>query len=234
MAKQIRGIGIDRTTNYFFMEKVDMLIARLWASLLRKTRLGRVLSSRSNAWRKKDPKKDDEFISETEQMTYPWNESFVTFLFYFIPVSAVFWAKIAIQEPTFDRVIVHFKSIPMADMEIVLPEKKNPGLTPMDWVIFLGSAIVGLVAVVGSLDMPKADLWVIFAILLIVIGYCAKTYVTFQQNMATYQNLITQSMYDKRLDSGKGTLLHLCDDVIQQEKYQKIPKKKKRDHMVQL
>lgn len=39
----------------------------------------------------------------------------------------------------------------------------------------------------------------------------------FQQNMAQYQNLITQSMYDKQLDSGKGTLLHLCDDVIQQE-----------------
>lgn len=35
--------------------------------------------------------------------------------------------------------------------------------------------------------------------------------------MATYQNLITQSMYDKQLDSGKGTLLHLCDDVVQQE-----------------
>uniref|UniRef100_A0A453K4Z0 Uncharacterized protein n=1 Tax=Aegilops tauschii subsp. strangulata TaxID=200361 RepID=A0A453K4Z0_AEGTS len=31
------------------------------------------------------------------------------------------------------------------------------------------------------------------------------------------QNLITKSMYDKQLDSGKGTLLHLCDDVIQQE-----------------
>ena len=35
--------------------------------------------------------------------------------------------------------------------------------------------------------------------------------------MAAYQNLITQSMYDKQLDSGRGTLLHLCDDVIQQE-----------------
>ena len=39
----------------------------------------------------------------------------------------------------------------------------------------------------------------------------------FQANMVTYQNLITKSMYDKQLDSGKGTLLHLCDDVIQQE-----------------
>jgi hypothetical protein len=35
--------------------------------------------------------------------------------------------------------------------------------------------------------------------------------------MTIYQNLITKSMYDKQLDSGKGTLLHLCDDVIQQE-----------------
>ncbi|KAL7232898.1 hypothetical protein ACSBR2_010827 [Camellia fascicularis] len=203
-----RGIGIDRTTNYFFMEKVDMLIARLWASLLRKTRLERVLSSKSNARRKKDPKKDDEFISETEQ-------------------DDLYVERIRLQNMELRRAstngtgrgifVKHFKNIPMADMEIVLPEKKNPGLTPMDWVIFLGSAIVGLVAVVGSLDMPKADLWVIFAILSTVIGYCAKTYFTFQQNMATYQNLITQSMYDKQLDSGKGTLLHLCDDVIQQE-----------------
>ncbi|KAK7344731.1 hypothetical protein VNO77_14711 [Canavalia gladiata] len=29
-----------------------------------------------------------------------------------------------------------------------------------------------------------------------------------------YQNLITQSMYGKQLDNGKGTFLHLCDDVI--------------------
>lgn len=39
----------------------------------------------------------------------------------------------------------------------------------------------------------------------------------FQEKLAAYQNLIAQSMYDKLLDSGRGTLLHLCDDVIQQE-----------------
>ncbi|KAL9323794.1 hypothetical protein ACSQ67_008651 [Phaseolus vulgaris] len=105
----------------------------------------------------------------------------------------------------------------MADMEIVLPEKKNPGLTPMDWVKFLGSAVVGLAAVGSSLNVDTADLRVIGAILSTVIGYFVKTYFTFQQNLVQYQNLITQSMYDKQLDSGKGTLLHLCDDVIQQE-----------------
>ncbi|XAR58329.1 hypothetical protein NMG60_11026780 [Bertholletia excelsa] len=228
-----RGIGLDQTTDYFFMEKVDMLIARFWSWLLLKTRLERVLSRKSSSRHNKDPKKDDEISAETERD----NDLYIERIR--LENMELSWknllGKITIQEPTFDRIIVvyrrasnktkidrgifvkHFKNIPMADMEIVLPEKKNPSLTPMDWVKFLGSAIVGLVAVVGSLELPKADFWVIFAILSTVIGYCAKTYFTFQQNMATYQNLITQSMYDKQLDSGKGTLLHLCDDVIQQE-----------------
>ncbi|KAH6813830.1 aminopeptidase, partial [Perilla frutescens var. frutescens] len=227
-----RGIGIDKTTDYFIMEKVDAMIGRLWAWIMRKTRLAKILSRRTSSRQKKDPKKDDDIISETEDdglyveriRLENMEISFKNML-----------SKNTIQEPTFDRIIVvyrrassktkaergiyvkHFKNIPMADMEIVLPEKKNPSLTPMDWVKFLISAIVGLVAVVGSVEMPKADLWVMFAILSTVLGYCAKIYFTFQQNMATYQNLITQSMYDKQLDSGRGTLLHLCDDVIQQE-----------------
>ncbi|KAG5231887.1 hypothetical protein OIU76_005272 [Salix suchowensis] len=226
-----RGIGIDKTTDYFVMEKVDMLIGRFWGFLLRVTRLDKFFD-KSRGQHKKDLKKNDDLNSEEDQddlfveriRLEKMDISFKNLL-----------RKTTIQEPTFDRIIVvyreatpksktdrgiyikHFKNIPMADLEIVLPEKKNPGLTPKDWVTFLVSAVVGLVAVLGSVKMPKIDLWVIFAVLSTVVGYCAKTYFTFQQNMAAYQNLITQSMYDKQLDSGKGTLLHLCDDVIQQE-----------------
>lgn len=129
-----RGIGIDKTTDYFIMEKVDAIIGRLWAWIMRKTkwvtffitktclsqglkinmylcdfghahrsvfipgflflafcsynsfspllsishthcvlikqsfssfRLEKVFSRRTSS-RKKDPKKDDEIISETE------------------------------------------------------------------------------------------------------------------------------------------------------------------------
>ncbi|KAJ6873674.1 hypothetical protein NC651_032510 [Populus alba x Populus x berolinensis] len=227
-----RGIGIDKTTDYFVLEKVDMLIGRLWGSLLRVTRLDKIFARKSRGHHKKDLKKNDDLNSEEDQ-----DDLFVERIRLEKMDLSVknLLRKTTIQEPTFDRIIVvyrraapksktergiyvkHFKNIPMADLEIVLPEKKNPGLTPMDWVKFLVSAVVGLVAVSGSVEMPKADLWVIFAILSTVVGYCAKTYFTFQQNMASYQNLITQSMYDKQLDSGKGTLLHLCDDVIQQE-----------------
>ncbi|KAF7819338.1 uncharacterized protein G2W53_024793 [Senna tora] len=234
-----RGIGIDQTTDYFFMEKVDMIIGRFWAYLLRLTRMEKLFSRRSKRHHKKDLKKDDDINFEADQDDFYVERKRLENM----ELSARnLLSKTTIQEPTFDRIIVvyrfkihgllrastklkaergiyvkHFKNIPMADMEIVLPEKKNPGLTPMDWVKFIGSAVVGLVAVVSSLEMPKADLWVMMAVLVSVVTYCAKTYFTFQQNMASYQNLITQSMYDKQLDSGKGTLLHLCDDVIQQE-----------------
>ncbi|VFQ96648.1 unnamed protein product [Cuscuta campestris] len=143
-------------------------------------------------------------------------------------------SKTTIQEPTFERIIIvyrlqsreadcrgiyvkHFKNIPMADMEIVLPEKKNPGLTPLDWVKFLISAAIGLVTVASQLAKSKADIKVLATVCSAVAGYVAKTYFTYNKNLRDYQNLITRSMYDKQLDSGRGTLLHLCDDVIQQE-----------------
>ncbi|XP_009782799.1 uncharacterized protein LOC107804526 [Nicotiana tabacum] len=224
-----RGIGIDRTTDWFIMEKIDMIITRTWKWLLKKTGGDKYFRRKIN--KKKKPLKK-RIPSEEEQDFYVERIRIQNME---LTVPNVL-GKITIQEPTFERIIVvyrrasedeekpdrgiyvkHLKNIPMADLEIVLPEKKNPSLTPMDWVQFIASAIVGLFAVVTSLDMPEADLWVLFAILSTIIGYCAKIYFTFQQNMAQYQNLITQSMYDKQLDSGRGTLLHLCDDVIQQE-----------------
>ncbi|KAK7380705.1 hypothetical protein VNO78_33220 [Psophocarpus tetragonolobus] len=228
-----RGIGIDRTTDFFIMEKVDMLIARFWSYILRLTRLDKFFSSKAKRRRRKDPKKDDENNLEAEDNQ---DDVYERIRLENMPLRfGNLLNKNTIQEPTFDRIIVvyrlassrskkdrgifvkHFKNIPMADMEIVLPEKKNPGLTPMDWVKFLGSAAVGLVAVASSIELDTADLRVIGAVLSTVLGYFVKTYFTFQQNLVQYQNLITQSMYDKQLDSGKGTLLHLCDDVIQQE-----------------
>lgn len=226
-----RGIGIDQTTDYFIMEKLDMIISRIWGWFLNFTRLQNILSRRPSRRSERDPRETDEVNAETVQDMFVERIRIENME---LSLRNLF-GQIMIQEPTFDRMIVvyrrastknksergiyvkHFKNIPMADMELVLPEKKNPGLTPMDWVKFLVSAVLGLAALVGSLEMPKADIWVIVAILSGLVGYCAKVYFTFQQNMATYQNLITQSMYDKQLDSGRGTLLHLCDDVIQQE-----------------
>lgn len=155
-----RGIGIDRTTDYFIMEKLDVIISRAWSSLLRVTRIDRLFSKKPQVKSKKDTKKTDEINEDLEEP-----ELFVERIrLEKIELSVRnLMSKMTIQEPTFDRMIVvyrragtktkpdrgifvkHFKNIPMADMEIVLPEKKNPTLTPMDWVKFLISALIGLV-----------------------------------------------------------------------------------------
>jgi hypothetical protein len=49
----------------------------------------------------------------------------------------------------------------------------------MDWVKLLISAVVGLVALVGSLEVGNADVWVALAILGGIIGYIAKIYFTY-------------------------------------------------------
>ncbi|EEF49327.1 conserved hypothetical protein [Ricinus communis] len=227
-----RGIGIDHMTGYFVTEKVDILITRLWALLLNLTRLEKLWRKRSSGQQKKDVKKNDVINSKADQ-DYVTVER-IRLENMDISISNLL-SKTTIQEPVFERLIVvyrrastktekgrgiyvrQFQKIPMADMEIVLPEKKNPGLTPVDWVQFLVSAIVGLVAVISSIQVHKADTRIIFVVLSSVIGYCAKIYSSYQQSLATYQTLITQLVYDKQLDSGRGTLLHLCDNVIQQE-----------------
>ncbi|KAG7550567.1 hypothetical protein ISN45_Aa06g013370 [Arabidopsis thaliana x Arabidopsis arenosa] len=224
-----RGFGIDHMKAYFFLAKIDTILVRIWNFLLTITCLKRIIYGKKNE------------IGLSEQIDISIETEKDSLYIERIRIEKLklslsnLMKKITIQEPTFERIIVvyrrvsgkkeserniyvkHFKTIPMADMEIVLPEKKNPGLTPLDWVKFLVSAAIGLVTVVSSVSLKKTDIRVIAAILSTVVAYCVKTYFTFQRNLVDYQSLITRSVYDKQLDSGRGTLLHLCDEVIQQE-----------------
>ncbi|KAF8046690.1 hypothetical protein N665_3518s0007 [Sinapis alba] len=223
-----RGFGIDHMKAYFFLAKVNTILVRIWNFLLTITCLKRLVYGKKET----DLSEQIDISIETEKDSLYIERIRIEKLK--LSLSNLM-KMITIQEPTFERIIVvyrrvsgkreserniyvkHFKSIPMADMEIVLPEKKNPGLTPLDWVKFLVSAAIGLVTVVSSVSLKKTDIRVIAAILSTVVAYCVKTYFTFQRNLLDYQSLITRSVYDKQLDSGRGTLLHLCDEVIQQE-----------------
>ncbi|GJP34595.1 hypothetical protein CLOM_g19023 [Closterium sp. NIES-68] len=145
-----------------------------------------------------------------------------------------------IQEPTFERVIVvyrptsgkkvkpgklgdrtiefkQFKSIPMADIEMVLPEKKNPGLTPKDTVNYLVSAVGGLTALFLSFELKNFDLAVAYTISAAVFAYFSKLYSAYQSKMAAYNQAMMNAMYAKQLDSGNGTLLNIFHQVIEQE-----------------
>ncbi|XP_050234088.1 uncharacterized protein LOC126682437 isoform X2 [Mercurialis annua] len=229
-----RGFGIDKMTAFFIKQKINTIIARIWKCFLTITCLKALFFSKPRDEESRTDSKSVEIcIDSDEDDLYVERIRIEKMKLSFCNL----FGKNTIQEPVFQSIIVvyrrkgskkeaerniyvkHFRNIPMADMEIVLPEKKNPGLTPMDWVKFIVSAVIGLVTVISSLSSPTADIRVIFAILTSVVGYCVKTYFTFQSNLVSYQSLITQSVYNKQLDSGRGTLLHLCDDVIQQEMF---------------
>ncbi|GAB2278337.1 hypothetical protein Dimus_013020 [Dionaea muscipula] len=231
-----RGFGMDQMTGYFFTWKVDTIISRMWKGLLRLTGLKRCFSNRRRLRYMNNNEEPEGICTEDEDDDLIVERIRIQNMKLSI---RNLLSKVTIQEPTFEKIIImyrldattldsadlnsrgiyvkHFRHIPMADMEIVLLEKENPGLTPLDWVKFLVSAVIGLVTVLTQLLKANANIRVIATVGSGVIGYCAKTYFTFQSNLSNYQNLITQSMYDKQLDSGRGTLLHLCDDVIQQE-----------------
>ncbi|CAH8338141.1 unnamed protein product, partial [Eruca vesicaria subsp. sativa] len=145
-----RGIGMDKTTDFFFHGEIRCDHFTYFGMFHENQlihRLDKLRANRSSRHQKKDPKKDDETNpEEDDEDLYVERICFENTRLSF----KSFLSKLTIQEPTFDKMIVvyrrassktnlergiyvkHFKNIPMPDMEIVLPEKINPGLTPMD------------------------------------------------------------------------------------------------------
>jgi hypothetical protein len=101
-----RGIGLDRTSNFFFMEKVDMIIARAWRWFLEKTRLQKLFSRKKSVRPKTDSKKNDDLVGEEEDKELyverirleTMNLSLRNLI-----------GKVTIQEPTFEEVIVLYR-----------------------------------------------------------------------------------------------------------------------------
>ncbi|KAL9323795.1 hypothetical protein ACSQ67_008652 [Phaseolus vulgaris] len=105
-----RGIGIDRTTDFFIMEKVDMLIARFWLYISRLIstwflQVGEVFLRKVKGSQNKDPKKDDELESEDYQ-----DDVYERIRLEKMPLRiGSLLNKNTIQEPTFDRIIVVYR-----------------------------------------------------------------------------------------------------------------------------
>ncbi|KAK1566959.1 hypothetical protein Q3G72_006628 [Acer saccharum] len=133
-----RGFGIDHTTAYFIKSKIDTIIWRIWKCLMTVTGIKWLIYGRSSGRRSmKEPEKPLEISIATEQDGLQVER---------IRIEKLKLRRAKTKKETERNIYVkHFKNIPMADMEIVLPEKKSPGLTPMDWTKFLVSAAIGLV-----------------------------------------------------------------------------------------
>lgn len=256
-----RGVGVDKTTDLFIDQKIDVLIGRMWMFLL--TRLGirtpeepsaeaanmaalAVKLQRESKLQHKGPgsveTSDDEGDMHElvrDRVDQKGRVHFERIRLETLPLLDLFGLT-TIQEPTFERIIVlyrpssgkrlkagslgdrtlnfkQFKSIPMADVEMVLPEKKSPGLTPRDTLNYVISAVGGLAALFVGFEVKNFDLTVTYTIGAAVFAYFSKLYSAYQSKVTAYNQAMSNAMYGKQLDSGHGTLLNICHQVVEQE-----------------
>eukprot|EP00271_Cylindrocystis_brebissonii_P008091 TRINITY_DN22120_c0_g1_i2.p1 TRINITY_DN22120_c0_g1~~TRINITY_DN22120_c0_g1_i2.p1 ORF type:complete len:507 (+),score=49.09 TRINITY_DN22120_c0_g1_i2:154-1674(+) len=222
-----RGIGIDVSTNWFWEAKIDLLFTRLFCFI---GRLFCCLKPRS-------PTQHDIRRYPDEGSSRPLSIERLRFENIRLGFDTLF-KKNTIQEPTFERIFLlyrfasnptsasdlgdrsihmkQFRHVPMADMEIIMPAKKTPSLTATDWVYFSSTIFAGLFAIYGafSLDFGATVFW---GIIVAMATYCMKAYWSWTASMAAYRALLVDAMYSKQLDTGRGTLLALFDDVESQE-----------------
>ncbi|XP_048502324.1 uncharacterized protein LOC104897658 isoform X5 [Beta vulgaris subsp. vulgaris] len=193
-----RGFGLDQMTAYFIQWKIDALISRAWQGFLRLTGLRRFFSRRRRARYVGNQEQQVDIDSEDEEDGDDDGDEHDLFIERIriqnmnLSIRQLI-SQTTIQEPTFEKIIIIYRLLPKeAD-----GSKKADGSKEAD-----SRAIY----VKHFKNIPMADM----EIVLLPLDW-------FQKNLSAYQSLITRSMYEKQLDSGRGTLLHLCDDVIHQE-----------------
>ncbi|EGD83100.1 hypothetical protein PTSG_03740 [Salpingoeca rosetta] len=124
-----------------------------------------------------------------------------------------------------------FKNIPVADFEIVLPCQR-PTTRALDLVKVLAAVLVALATVATKFwqfyeEEKEENDWHTstwqerfseIAPLLIIVGtYASKILVQIRTQQATYQNLMTNYLYQRTTDSDDGVRAHLEDSTILQE-----------------
>ncbi len=122
-----------------------------------------------------------------------------------------------------------FKDIPQMDIEMLLPGTriKMPGLerlklggsvfSTIGYVVWKLTS-VSVAAVTGALTtLSVGSLFVLFSPIALILGYCYKTWYSFQVSKQTYSLKLTQSLYYQNLDNNGGVLYRLLDDAEEQE-----------------
>ena len=236
-----RGVGIDRTEGFHFIQKLDLIVTQLlegaWRLLTRPLDL---IRSGTPTTRSDDPPQDRQAHAPRQSEESDRFVDRITLRSTGVGLGALL-RKTAIQEPTFDELIllyrldasasgketpdhesraVHikaFRGIPMADLEVVFPEKRI-SMQPVDLVKLVITGTVGLVVVATKLIFASVFNPVMAAAALATIaGYAAKVFMGFKVSRDRYQHLVTQSLYHKNQDNDLGVIFYLMDSLEDQE-----------------
>ncbi len=234
-----RGIGIDRAEGLLFFQKLDLLVSRVLVGLLRLPGrlLGRVesdaLDETGCAGRAAGESSESLFATKTiERVTLHPEDVGLLSLF----------RRTKLQEPTFGQLVlvfrlrpeeagesdgtvgaveraIHIKTfvdIPMADLEVVFPEKRL-SMKPVDLIKVALTAVTGLVVVAIKLIMSALNPLLMVVLLSSLVAYAGRAIVGYRTSRARYQHLVTDALYTKSRDNGLGVLLFLVDCMEEQE-----------------
>ncbi len=150
------------------------------------------------------------------------------------------FSRVRLQEPTFQElvllfrpskeklpepakggvrpiVIKTFRDIPMADLEVVFPDKKL-SMQPVDLIKLSVTGLTGFFIVAFKIARAAVLSPVMaFIVLFSAMGYGAKVLFGYKSAKDRYESLVTHSLYDKSLDNGRGVLCYLVDALEEEE-----------------
>ena len=109
-----------------------------------------------------------------------------------------------------------FSDIPMADLEVVFPEKRI-SMKPLDLAKLIITGTIGVVMVLAKLLLSTLNPVIALAALGSMLGYAAKVFMGFKASKDRYQHLVTNSLYHKNLDNDLGVIFYLMDSLEEQE-----------------
>ncbi|MDP7035160.1 MAG: TMEM143 family protein [Planctomycetota bacterium] len=234
-----RGMGIDTTTGLLLLEKVDYQlthwIEKIWSGV----------SFLLGGWRRqkndgtKGPGGTQGGTSQPKSSMHTTRYVRRITLADRLRGWKSFLRPVTIQEPTYRQLIllfrfqndskkgaesvdrgIHikiFRDIPMADLEVVFPEKKL-SMKPADLLKLVITGVSGVV-IVAVKFLSQAILNPVVALFALgsLGGYGLKTFLGWKRSRDRYESMVTDSLYHKSLDTDRGVIFYLVDSLESQE-----------------
>jgi len=241
-----RGAGVETYRGFLILQKCDVLVDRYLARLF--SLPGRMLHllRGKNVETPARETAEQELPETGNERTVVFNDRYVERItpkhVTRSPLSLL--ARHTVQEPTFVQLVVlfryatvkprskkrpappkdrsiyikQFRDIPMADLEVVYPEKRL-SMKPVDLIKLGIMAAIGIGVVTVKFILNVAAVGPVFAIaaLATLACYGGKVIVGWRNSRNRYEYLVTHLLYHKNLDNDLGVVFYLMDSLEEQE-----------------
>jgi len=239
-----RGVGVDQTRGFMILQKLDFLVDKLLEWIMQPFGRERGAGFKSAPQVDNLPDASEKNLAGVQEGH--GNCVFEDLYIERINLRSTgvglrsFFKRTLMQEPTFKELVIifrlaappavesaseahrkifvkAFRDIPMADLEVVFPEKRI-SMEPVDLVKLFVIGAVGVAVMLFKLAFTALlTPLLLLAALISVGGYAGKIFVGFKAAKDRYHHLVTQSLYHKNLDNDLGVIFYIVDALEEQE-----------------